>query len=317
VAHTFLHCYTNMNMNIAITGVNGFVGKHLTNVLIENGHSVIGIGQEEQPHESIKSKLIEYSYCDLTEAWPNLQTQVDAIIHLAGLAAVGPSFDRPQVYLNLNSAMVTNMCEYYLAHQQKPRIVLVSSGSVYDPHQTMPISESGKIAFSSPYAVSKILTENQAVYYNERGLECVVMRPFNHIGPGQLPGFLVPDLAEKIRTRSSQNEPLRVGNLATKRDYTDVRDVAKAYVAVATSDHTPHKLVYNVCSGKSISGEEVLAALVRAFDITEPSVKIDPSFIRPTDIMDIQGDNSTLSQEFNWKPTYKFQQTIDDFVNSL
>lgn len=304
-------------MNIVITGVNGFVGKHLTAELLAAGHQVVGIGMEDKPHEVVADQLIEYAVCNLAESWPNLTTSVDAVIHLAGLAAVGPSFNRPQDYLNLNSAMVTNMCEYYLSQQQKPRIVLVSSGSVYDPHQDMPISESGKIAFSSPYAVSKILTENQAAYYNERGLECVVMRPFNHIGPGQLPGFLVPDLAEKIRTRSSQNEPLRVGNLATKRDYTDVRDVAKAYVAVATSDHTPHKLVYNVCSGESISGEEVLAALVRAFDIPEPSIEIDSSLIRPTDIMDIQGDNSTLSQEFNWKPTYKFQQTIDDFVNSL
>lgn len=304
-------------MNIAITGVNGFVGKHLTNILIESGHAVIGIGQEDEPHEAITDKLAEYSHCDLTQAWPDLQTPIDAIIHLAGLAAVGPSFDRPQVYLNLNSAMVTNMCEYYLAQEKKPRIVLVSSGAIYDPEQPMPITESGRITFSSPYAVSKVLTENQAAYYNGRGFECVVMRPFNHIGPGQLPGFLVPDLAEKIRTRSNETRPIKVGNLTTKRDYTDVRDVAKAYVAVATSPNRPRQLTYNVCSGKSVSGEEVLATLSAAFGISNPETEVDQSLIRPTDILDIRGDNSRLSQEFGWKPTYGFQQTVNDFVTAL
>ena len=304
-------------MNIVITGANGFVGKHLTNELLNAGHQVVGIGMEPSAHNEIADKLVEYASCNLAEAWPELATPVDAIIHLAGLAAVGPSFDKPQDYLNLNSAMVTNMGEYYLKADTKPRIVLVSSGAIYDPHQEMPIHESGGVAFSSPYAVSKILTENQAAYYNGRGLECVVMRPFNHIGPGQLPGFLVPDLAEKIRARKSDTEPISVGNLTTRRDYTDVRDVAKAYVAVATSPSRPEELVYNVCSGASVSGEQVLASLAQAFGISTPQTEIDQSLVRPTDIMDIRGDNSRLSQEFDWQPTYSFQQTVNDFVNAL
>lgn len=304
-------------MNIVITGVNGFVGKHLTNELLATGHQVVGVGMEDTAHEAIADRLAEYTSCNLAESWPELTTPVDAIIHLAGLAAVGPSFDRPQDYLNLNSAMVTYMCEHYLTQEKRPRIVLVSSGAVYDPHQAMPISESGKVAFSSPYAVSKILAENQAAYYNERGLDCVVMRPFNHIGPSQLPGFLVPDLAEKIRTRANEDEPIKVGNLATKRDYTDVRDVAKAYAAVATSNNTPSELVYNVCSGRSMSGEEVLVALAYAFGVPQPTVEVDPSLVRPTDIMDIRGDSTLLSREFGWEPVYEFQQTIYDFVSSL
>lgn len=304
-------------MNIVITGANGFVGKHLTNELLTAGHQVIGIGMETTAHEEIADKLIEYASCNLAEAWPTLASPVDGVIHLAGLAAVGPSFEKPQDYLNLNSAMTTNLCEYYLKQEKKPRIVIVSSGAVYDPLQDMPINESGKIAFASPYAVSKILTENQAAYYNERGLECVVMRPFNHIGPGQLPGFLVPDLAEKIRSRDSDDEPIKVGNLETKRDYTDVRDVAKAYVAVATATAQPQNLVYNVCSGESISGQQILVALVKSFGTAAPQTEVDQSFIRPTDAMDIRGDNSLLSKEFGWQPSYSLQQTIDDFVSSL
>ena len=175
-------------MNIVVTGVNGFVGKHLTRILVEAGHAVIGVGQEDTPHEQVKNLLTEYTGCDLAKRWPELTTKVDAIIHLAGMAAVGPSFDKPQLYININSSIVTNLCEYYLHQENKPRIVLVSSGAVYSPRQSMPINESGDVQFGSPYAVSKILNENQAAYYRSRGLDCVVARPFNHIGPDQLFG---------------------------------------------------------------------------------------------------------------------------------
>jgi GDP-4-dehydro-6-deoxy-D-mannose reductase len=304
-------------MNIVVTGVNGFVGKHLVNELIANSHSVIGIGMEPVAHEGVADKLAHYVSCDLADSWPVLPEEADAIIHLAGLAAVGPSFDKPQLYLQVNSSIVTNMCEYYLKATKGPRIVLISSGAIYDPEQSMPINETGSIAFSSPYAVSKVLNENQAAYYHSRGIDCVVMRPFNHIGPGQLPGFLVPDLAEKIRAQSQKDEVIKVGNLATKRDYTDVRDVAKAYVTVATSPNAPRNLVYNVSSGKSISGEVVLATLAEAFGISIPPVEVDPSLVRPTDIMDIRGDNSRLAEEFGWAPSYEFAQTVNDFVRSI
>jgi GDP-4-dehydro-6-deoxy-D-mannose reductase len=141
------------------------------------------------------------------------------------------------------------------------------------------------------------------------------MRPFNHIGPGQLPGFLVPDLAQKIRERTDDQQPVVVGNLATKRDYTDVRDVARAYIAVATAPQTPAAAVYNVCSGTSRSGEEVLAALASALDIPVPPTEVDQSLLRPNDIMDIRGDNSRLADEFGWSPQYSFEQTISDFVH--
>lgn len=301
-------------MNIVISGVNGFVGKHLVNELTTQGHSIIGIGMEDSPPDSIANELLEYASCNLAEAWPDLKHQPDAIIHLAGLAAVGPSFDKPQDYINLNSAMMTHMCEYYLKKDKRPRVVVVSSGAIYDAAQPMPINEASKIALNSPYAVSKLLTENQAAYYNKRGLECVVVRPFNHIGPGQGLGFLLPDLANKLQSRDSQDAPIHVGNLETKRDYTDVRDVAKAYVLLATMDQEPKELVYNVCSGKSRSGQEILHTLAESMGISSPNTVVDQSLIRPNEVMDICGDASRLQNETGWKPQLEIGQTIRDFV---
>lgn len=299
---------------VVITGINGFVGKHLTRELKSAGHKVIGLDRSETVHEEIADLVDDYRTADLAAGWPELP-DVDAIIHLAGLAAVAPSFDNPQAYININSAIVTNMCEYYLKQERKPRILIISSGTVYDPSLPMPLHEEDGLAYTSPYVVSKALLEAQAHYYNIRGIECAIMRPFNHVGPGQMPGFLVPDLAERIRARESMSGPIEVGNLDTKRDYTDVRDVVKAYRLVATKEGKLDHPIYNVCSGVSHSGHEVLNAIVNAMGIEKPEAVVNEKFLRPNDIMDIRGDNSHLVNEFNWKLTYNFEQTIADFVN--
>ncbi len=304
-----------MKKTVVITGINGFVGKHLTRELFDNECIIYGIGMEDID-EKISPMVEKYYNVDLAKEWPDLP-EIDAVIHLAGLAAVGPSFDRPQAYIDINSAIVTNMAEYYLRQNKKPRLVIISSGAIYDPHTPMPISEESPIAFTSPYTVSKILVENQATYYRSRGLDCVVMRPFNHIGPGQLPGFLLPDLAEKINSRSGSDDPISVGNLETKRDYTDVRDVVRAYRLVATHISPLMHDTYNVCSGKSRSGKEVLETLVAALGIATPQIMVDEKFLRPNDAPDITGSTSRLKQEFGWEPSVPFEQTVSDFVQSL
>src|SRR5690606_2879114 len=122
----------------------------------------------------------------------------------------------------------------------------------------LPLTEDSKLTEnSSPYSQSKKLMEEAAQNLRSQGLDCVVARPFNHIGPGQLGGFLVPDLYEKIRVASKSGGNILVGNLKTKRDYTDVRDIVKAYADLAASETLDYD-VYNVCSGQSRSGEEIL-----------------------------------------------------------
>lgn len=297
---------------IVITGINGFVGHHLAKELRDNGHDVIGIGRDETVSEKIKNYINEYHTADLVKEWPALP-DIDGIIHLAGLAAVGPSFDSPQTYINANSAMVTNLCEYYMAQDKKPRIIIVSSGAIYDSNQPMPITEESKIGFNSPYAVSKILTENQASYYRGRGLDCIVARPFNHIGPGQGDGFLVPALATGLLKAHEAGESLSVGNLKTRRDYTDVRDVAKAYRMLVEAPSLSHS-IYNVCSGKSTSGEEMLALIQDAMNIHDIAVEVDQSKIRPNDPMDIYGDSSALQNDTGWSSSIELATTITDYT---
>lgn len=301
-----------MHERIVVTGINGFVGYHLAKELHSNGIDVIGIGRENNPPDKLSPFLEEYIKADLSSEWPEIKKPIKSIIHLAGLAAVGPSFDNPQSYLQINSSMVTHMCESYLRSDDKPRIIAVSSGAIYDAKQEMPISEDGKIGFSSPYAVSKVLVENQCAYYRNRGLDCVVLRPFNHIGPGQNEGFILPDLYTQLSTAT--DGVIRVGNLETQRDYTDVRDIVRAYGKIALAPTLQHA-VYNVCSGRSLSGNDILSVLKEEMDKENIVTEIDQSKIRPNDIPNITGNSSRLRNELGWEPTISINHTIKDFVN--
>ncbi len=293
---------------IVITGVNGFVGKHLTRELVSHDITVIGIGREPEIDKELIDVVSDYIPVDLASSWPGTGS-VDAVIHLAGLAAVGPSFDHPQDYININSALITNMAEYFLWAGHKPRLLIVSSGAIYDPNQSLPLTEESRIGMNSPYAVSKVLVENQCEYYRNRGLDCIVVRPFNHIGPGQTGGFLIPDVLEQLKS----GETVTVGNISTKRDYTDVRDIARAYRLLATTPGLQHTL-YNACSGKSTSGEEIVDRLKTALSKSSAKVFVDQTKVRPTDPIDIYGDCSRLMADTGWKPKFTLEQTLADII---
>lgn len=306
-----------MNNTIVITGVNGFVGGHLAEKFHKKGFKIIGVGIDDEPTDSVREILQHYYKADLTKTWPVTEKGVRAIVHLAGLAAVGPSYDNPQLYIEKNSAMVTHMCEYYANIEKKPRILLISSGAIYDPLQNMPISEDSPLGYSSPYAVSKVLNENQAKYYRGRGLDCVVVRPFNHIGHGQGQGFILPDLYARIAAAQKNSaKEIVVGNLNTKRDYTDVRDIVSAYSLLALAETLKHD-TYNICSGKSLSGNEILKYIKENSSAEDIATVVDETLIRPNDILDIWGDSSRIREELAWSPEHSIEETIRDYINNL
>lgn len=156
--------------------------------------------------------------------------------------------------------------------------------------------------------------EELSLKYRADGLDCIVARPFNHIGPGQLEGFILPDLYKKL-TELEEGQPLLVGNLMTRRDYTDVRDVVKAYVSLINATELNHG-IYNVCTGRSLSGEEILATLLKTLKRDTVEVKVDEGLFRPSDAPELFGDSSRLSADTGWSPQISVEQTIQDFVTS-
>lgn len=299
-------------MKVVVSGVNGFVGGHLTRELVSHGHHVVGLGKDDAPSPAVRDLLVEYVAADLASSWP--QVPCDAVVHLAALSAVGPSFADPQGFIHANSAPLTNLCEGLLERSEQCRIVAVSTGAIYAPGVNL--QETSPTVPSSPYAVSKLLSELQSDYYRRRGLDVVVMRPFNHIGPGQGDGFLVPDLVAAVRSAHETGQPVRVGNLDTRRDYTDVRDVVRAYrLAIEAQDVDAATL--NVCSGVSTSGRSILATVIDAMGVQAPDLQVDPGRLRPNDPAEISGDNSLIREVLGWSPEIDLATTVKDIVTDL
>lgn len=300
---------------ILVTGANGFVGNHLVKELANAGYEVVGVGGPKLPRMKDPEGLAEYIVADLNDpvAVANIRFEdVVGVIHLAGLAAVGPSFDQPLQYVTVNVGLEVNLFEEATKQGVKPKFVIISSGALYDPRAALPITEHSSVLSNSPYAVSKIGQEEMGRYYATRGFEVVIARPFNHIGPGQNLGFLVPDLTKQIvDTERGVGEKIMVGNLEAKRDYTDVRDIARAYRLLLEKGKSGE--TYNICSGVSHSGQEMLD-LILAKAGSKVIVEQDPARMRPSDTPDIYGSHEKLTTDTGWQPEASIEATIADVV---
>lgn len=307
--------YANTMKKIAVTGANGFVGQHLIRELVENNYSVLAIGGSDLP-ATTDLEVVEYTSADLSKVEEVAKldlSDVDAIIHLAGLAAVGPSFDDPMRYITTNAALETNLFQRAVEQGVKPRFLIISSGSLYDSKAPLPITEATKAVPNSPYAVSKITQEQMGQYYHGRGFEVLIARPFNHIGPGQGLGFLVSDLTSQlVAYENGTADRIMVGNLDAKRDYTDVRDIARAYRLLLEKGQAGE--TYNICSGISRSGHDILAAILAEANGDTPTVEQDPAKMRPSDAPDIYGSHEKLAVHTGWEPSIDLQTTIRDVV---
>lgn len=308
---------------VLITGVNGFVGKHLARELSSLDYQIIGVGQQPNASSEIVEILDDYHAADLTN--PNQVAslpldRVDAVISLAGLAKVGASYGQLDEYEHINVGVVTNIAKEMLHRDiYDVRHVVVSTSMVYDPRQRSPFSEDSRLinddsVDASPYALSKLAMEKAVEGYRDKGLDVIIARPFNHVGPGQEEGFLVPDLYAKLMAAKTTGRPIKVGNLSTKRDYTDVRDVVRAYSDLAHAKELKHN-VYNICSGKSVAGQAILDQLLALMG-ANVKVEPDPALMRPNDNPDLYGSYRRLNQETGWQPKIPLQKTLSDFVAS-
>jgi GDP-4-dehydro-6-deoxy-D-mannose reductase len=294
---------------ILVTGSNGFVGTHLSLELSNHGYRVIGVDR------SGNEATVNYRSVDLTKS-SDVQKidfkEVDAVIHLAGLAAVGPSFDEPMKYITTNIGIEVNLFEAALKQNAKPKFIVISSGSLYSNNSRLPLTEESEVLASSPYAVSKLGQEELAHYYQTRGFECIIARPFNHIGPGQGLGFLLPDLAKQITDIERGNgRVVSVGNLESSRDYTDVRDIARAYRLILEKGKSGE--IYNICSGAAVSGNEILKNIV-SLASSKVIIKIDPKRLRPSDTPILFGSNAKIYKDTGWKPEIKLAKTLSDVM---
>ncbi len=235
------------------------------------------------------------------------------IYHLAALSSVGRSWEEPAVTMRDNTATAVNVLEAMRRHAPGARLVWVSSCEVYGPSAELPISERAPVQPANPYAVSKTAGDLLAgVYADAHGLEIVRARPFSHTGPGQQPSFIVSSLARQAAAaRLAGETKLRIvtGNPDTRRDFTDVRDVARAYRLLAECGRCE---IYNVASGRSISAAEHVALIAELIAPIEVEHVIDPARVRAHEVMDLCGANDRILADTGWRPEIPFRQTMLD-----
>lgn len=289
-----------------MTGADGFVGTHVVEAAKSRGHEVAQLVRRPQTDATDSDVFV----ADLIEQWPDVGA-IDAVVHLAGLASVGPSYDSPGEYISTSTRILATMGEALRVQSHPPVVIVVSSGAVYAPSMTA-LTETSPLRMASPYVVSKVALEGLAEYYRTRGLTMISARPFNHIGPGQRSGFLVPDLISRLEQLPEDDE-LSAGDLSTARDYTDVRDVAAAYLDLCENVPSDGHL-FNVASGTARTGHEVLRAICDAMGREVPLVKQDESRLRPADNPIAIGDASALRTAIGWEPHYSFAESIHDAV---
>ena len=291
-------------MRSLITGGRGFVGTWLAKHLREQGDEVVALDYEVDVTDAVA--LLEA----VTAVAP------DVIYHLAALTHVGESWKDPLQVLQVNVIGTAALLAAARQCGTDPRILVTSSAEVYGAvtdSSLMPLDELTPTAPLTPYAASKLAAEaliGQAV--RGHGQEVIVVRPFNHIGPGQTPHFAVPALAKRIVEADRRGDrSIAVGNLAARRDFTDVRDVVKAYRMLIESG-TPGE-VYNVCSGQDVAIGEIANALLRLAG-TSLEFETDPALTRPVEVPVLRGDPTRLQHATRWKPEISLDQTLADVV---
>ena len=236
------------------------------------------------------------------------------VFHLAALAHVGRSWGDPAATLAQNQAMSLAVLEAVRAEAPEAVVVAVSSGEVYGPPEAIPVDESAPLRPQNPYAVSKAAGDLLAGFYADaHGLRAVRPRAFNHAGPGQPPLYAIASFARQVAAGAEAgDDPIRVvtGNPDARRDYTDVRDVVRAYRLLAERGEPG---VFNVCSGRSWSARELVAALGHAAGAEIDHV-VDPQLVRAHEVMEIRGSAARLRAATGWEPEIELEATLADTV---
>lgn len=299
---------------VLITGATGFAGGHLIESLA-GSHRLVGWGRSTPRPEL--AHLVESQTVDLLDREQVRQAIASlkpaTIFHLAGAPQVAESWRDTTKPLAGNVLATAHLLDAVRRAGLACRVVVTGSAAVYAPSDT-PIKEGGSLAPGNPYALSKLAQEQLAMRaFADDGLDVVMVRPFNHTGPRQPPAFVAPSMARQIALiEKGDVEPvIRVGNLDARRDFTDVRDVVRAYTSLAAAGKTGE--IYNVGSGVGRSIQSLLDAL-RSRARVEVRVEVDPERLRPAETSALVADTTKLRERTGWHPEISFESMLDDLL---
>lgn len=312
-----------MNKKVLITGIAGFVGSHLAELLLSKGFEVHGLCRPRSKTDHIDSIInkLRLEDADLLDSH-SLYTTIarikpDYIFHLAAQSFVPTSWVSPSVTLEVNIVGSANLFESVRQAKIDPVIQIACSSEEYGlvKEDELPINENNPLRPLSPYAVSKVAMDYLGYqYYESYKVRIIRTRGFNHTGPRRGETFAESNFAKQIALiEKGKREPvISVGNLEAFRDYTDVRDMVRGYL-LAVEKCDPGD-VYNICTGRSVKIGDMLQTLL-SFSNVKVEIKQDASRMRPSDVPVLTGNNSKFVQKTGWKAEIPFEKTMEDLLN--
>lgn len=310
---------------VLVTGGTGFAGRHLLRALLDQGYTNVhtthyGKSGRTLP-EVCADPHIHVHQLDLTNATAVgefiSQLQPSQIYHLASIAAVGKSFEQAESLMNNNIMLQLHLLNAVKDHAPAARVLIIGSaeeyGRVPEQYQEKKIDELCPFNPVNPYAVTKVTQDllAQAFYFSYQ-LNIVRARPFNHIGEGQTDEFVVPAFASQIAAiEQGKQEVIKVGNLSSIRDFTDVKDMVRAYVTIMEKGVTGE--VYNIGRGQGWKIREILDMLL-AHSTHQVPVEVDTARLRPSDVAYFVADNTKVSS-LGWSPKLPIEHTLERILN--
>jgi len=311
-------------MRVLITGITGFVGSHMAEFALAQGAQVFGSNlwrstTENVDHLRARITLIESDLRDFPSVRRLVeQSEPTHVVHLAAQSFVGASWQTPAETLSTNILSQVNLLEAIRALELAPRFICVGSseeyGMVYGDE--LPIRETNPLRPLSPYAVSKVTQDLMGYqYFKSYGLPIIRTRAFGHEGPRRGEVFVTSSFAKQVaEIEAGLREPVvQVGDLKPRRDYSDVRDIVRGYWLLLERGEPGE--VYNLCSGRSWSIQQVLDFLLDRARVKGIAVRVDPERLRPSDVMILEGDPSKIEKAVGWKVAIPFEQTLEELLD--
>lgn len=306
-----------------ITGITGFAGSHLAELLLRENFEVYGTTRPRSRTDNIDSIKNQLNLCDADMMDSHnlysviVKIKPDYIFHLAAQSFVQTSWASPATTMEMNILGSVHLFEAIRRAEIDPVVQIACSSEEYGlvyPNET-PIKETNPLRPQSPYAVSKVAMDYLGYQYHQSyKMKIIRTRGFNHTGPRRGEVFVTSSFAKQIaEIEKGKKEPvLEVGNLEAQRDWTDVRDMVRAYL-LAVQKGEPGE-VYNLCSQKAVKVKEMLDLLLK-FSKVKVKIQEDPARLRPSDVPILLGDCTKFMAKTGWKPEIPFEKTMEDLLN--
>lgn len=307
------------NVKSLVIGAAGFVGGYLLDELKASGRTTVATKLPSEKLNTAANKVLDLDVTDAKATAALIAAELpDEIYHLAAQSSVKLSWGRPALTLNVNVLGALNVLDACRAVEGYfPTVLMIGSAEEYGKvtPDMCPISEDTSTAPENIYALSKSAQNGIArIYSSAYKMKIINVRAFNHTGPGQATAFVVSDFCSQVALiEKGEKEPIMsVGNLDARRDFTDVRDIVRAYVALAENGEAGQ--TYNVGSGKAVSIKEVLDVILSKAKC-KIEVQRDPARMRPSDVPLHCADTSKINKKTGWTPVIPLEKTIEDTLN--